>query len=381
MILVSQPSRAADVVIIGGGIIGLSVAFRLQQEKMATLVLDRQQPGREASYAGAGMIAPKFEPATAPFAKLAIASRDGYADFCAELAQLTGVNCEYRDEGTVMPLLDDEEEAYASEILTSAGDSVPLSSLTAREVLDFEPDLSPEVRRGIFIPGDHQVNNRRLVRALVLAVERLGGEIHVDTPVKAIRLHAGKVDRVDTERGPYTAGKVVLAAGCWSHQIDIDDPSLRPPTRPVKGQMLALQSTSCVHLTHNIHSPRCYLVPRLDGRIEVGSTVEDVGFDKTVTAGAMEKLLRAALSVAPKLRDCAVIETWAGLRPGSPDLHPIVGKTDVEGLLMATGNYRSGLLMAPIIGKLMAELILTDQTPQLFEPFPLSRFKDHEDQA
>ena len=370
----AEESRTAEVLVIGGGIIGLTIALRLRQQGVSVIVLERGEPGREASFAAAGMIAPKFEPETEPFARLAIASRDRYRSYCEELKSLTDIDAEYRDEGTVMPLLDDAEEGYASEILQAAGDSVPLQPLTREELLTLEPYLSPEVRRGIFIPGDHQVNNRKLMTALVSAVVKLGGVIRADTPVRAIRLRKGKVSHVETDGGDYSAQFVVLAAGCWSHQIAIDDPSLSPPTRPVKGQMVAVQIPSPARLTHNIHSPRCYIVPRLNGRAEIGSTVEEAGYDKTVTPEAVERLLAAARSVVPALSDSPVIETWAGLRPGSPDNHPIVGKTPAEGLIMATGNYRSGLLMAPITGDLITELILTGQTPPLLAPFSPERF-------
>lgn len=370
----NQQDQTTDVLIIGGGIIGLSIALRVRQKGLSVIVLDKQQPGQEASFAAAGLIAPKFEPATAPFARMAIASRDSYAAFCQELKEISGIDPEYRDEGTVMPLLDESEESFADEIVSSAGDSVPLKMLTAAEVKEMEPHLSPDVRRGIYIPGDHQVSNRKLMQSLIKAVEMLGVAIHAGNAAREIQTPDGKIGHVRTDSGDFTAGRVVLAAGCWSHQVEINESSLRPPTRPVKGQMAAVQMERPVHLTHNIHSPRCYLVPRLDGRVEIGSTVEEVGFDKRVTAWAVEKLLRSAISVMPALRDCAVVETWAGLRPGSPDQHPIVGKTPIEGLLMATGNYRSGLLMAPITGKLMTELILSDETPELLKPFSPARF-------
>ena len=369
-------TRTTEVLIIGGGIIGLTIALRLRRSNVPVIVLEKGEPGRGASFAAAGLIAPKFESETEPFARLAIASRDRYRDYCEELRQLTGVNPEYRDEGTIMPLLDDEEETYANGIIESAGDSVPLKTLSRKNILDLEPDLSPEVRRGIFIPGDHQVNNRKLLQALIAAVQKLGGDIRPNTPARAIRVEAGRVSRVESDKDTYTPRHVVLAAGCWSHQVEIDDPSLSPPTRPVKGQMVAVQMTPPVTLTRNIHSPRCYIVPRVDGRADIGATVEEVGFDTEVSSEAVDKLLAAARSVVPGLRQSPVIETWAGLRPGSPDSHPIVGKTPVEGLIMATGNYRSGLLMAPITGELVTELILTGQTPELLRPFSPGRFTD-----
>lgn len=373
-VVLGKSQCSADVVIIGGGIIGLSIALRLRREKLSVIVLESVEPGKEASYAAAGLIAPKFEPATEPFARMAIASRDIYPEFCVELRELTGVDPEYRSEGTLMPLLSEEEERWAADLTGSADDSVPLTKLTRGEVLSLEPSIAPEVHSGLLVPGDHQVNNRMLLQALLKAVESLGARIQRYTPVRALRVRSNGELLVESDSTHYTGGTVVLSAGCWSHLIEMEDPSLRPPTRPVKGQMVALQMEPARLLTHNVHSPRCYLVPRLGGRVEVGSTVEEVGFNKRVTSGAVEKLLHAALSVLPALQDCSLIETWAGLRPGSPDQHPIVGLTSVEGLLMATGNYRSGLLMAPITAKLVTELIMTGRTPALLEPFSPSRF-------
>jgi glycine oxidase len=365
-----------DALIIGGGVIGLSVAHTLLEQGLRVLVIDADAPGRGASWAAAGVLAPQgAHPHAGPYLYLSLQSRDMFGVYAAQLKEETGVDIEYRTEGGLHVALD---EAEALELEARHRDQealgLPVEKLSGEDVRALEPALSPEVRCGLLFHGLHQVENRRLLKALTVAVGMKGGVFQCGAPVTRLLIKKDRIIGVAMQTEILKAGIVINAAGAWSRTLGGDDPAITPPVKPVRGQMLALDVTARPSFRHVIHSTDQYLVPRRDGRLLVGATVERVGFDTRTTAGGLSRLLTQALRMAPPLETAPVLETWAGLRPMSRDGKPILGPTGVEGLLMATGHYRNGILLAPITAKLIGDYVTTGQVSPDLKPFLLERF-------
>lgn len=365
-----------DVLIIGAGAIGLSIAHTLTTRGLRVTLLDAGEPGKGASWASAGILAPQgAHPHAGTYLDLSLKSRDLYGAWTEQLKEDSGVDIEYRAEGGLHVAMDDEEDAeLESRYRDQQALNLPVDRLCAQDVLALEPSLSPDVRSGLFFKGMHQVDNRRLVRALTVAVGCRGGLFVRGMPVTALRISKGGVTGVDTPKGPYKAGIVINAAGAWARMPGGDDPEITPPVRPVRGQMLSLDAGTISPFRHAIHGLSQYLVPRYDGHLHVGATVEKVGFDANVTAGGIAKLLTNALRMAPCLESCPVVETWAGLRPMSKDGKPVLGPTAVSGLVMAAGHYRQGILWSPLTAQLIADYVTTSTVPAEMEPFLLERF-------
>ena len=379
--------KTADVIIIGGGVIGFVIARQLAKHGASAVLLERSQPGREASWAAAGMLAPQCENIKhEAFSDLLLKSRELYPDFCEQLKDETGVDVEYRTQGAIMPAFNETEyERLKEDYGWQFHGVLPGQELTSDEVLKLEPNLSPDIRGALYFPWDRQVENRKLSYALSLAAINAGVEIVQGVQALSIisrgsnmshgssMSQGSKVTGVRTTGGDFSCETVVNAAGSWANSIGGVAESLRPPVRPVKGQILALDMGSEPLFRHVIYSKR-YFVPRLDGQLVVGSTVEDAGYDKRVTAEGVSYLLNGALEMAPVLKNCSLSSTYAGLRPGTPDELPILGATELAGLIMAVGHYRNGILLAPITGELICDLITTGDTSFPLEPFLLSRF-------
>jgi glycine oxidase len=239
-----------------------------------------------------------------------------------------------------------------------------------------EPHLVGKIAGAVFSQEDHQVDNRKVVAALRVAAEAAGVKIHEHRPIKEISIQGVRADGVVLEDGTRVAADhVVLAAGAWSRGIAGLPPDRRPPVRPVKGQMLALRMDTAVPLlNHVLWAPGAYLVPRRDGRLIVGATVEEKGFDDTITAGGLLTLLEAAWRAIPAIEELPVDEIWTGHRPGSRDDAPILGRAPLENLFYATGHHRNGILLAPVTADAMAKLILDDVADPAIRPFGLERF-------
>jgi glycine oxidase len=367
--------HTSDVIIIGGGIIGLSLARELARRGRAVTLLERHQPGREASWASAAMLAPQGELSEGAFLHLCLSGNRLYPEFRTELEAEIGISCYHREAGTLALAVTDEDEAeYRHTFARQQADGLEVEWMEGAEARALEPALSENVRGGLYLPGDRHIENRQLVPALEQACLRLGVEIICGAQAREILVEDGRAVGVNTSIGDWHGGIIVNAAGAWSAEIGVPDAALRPPVFPVRGQMLAIALPSHNFLSRVVRSPRSYLVPRHDGRLFLGATMERVGFDKRNTVWGIAKLLAGALELFPGLEECAVQEMWAGLRPGTPDNHPILGETTLPGYLMATGMFRNGLLLAPVIAETMAELITTGRAPELIGAFRLDRF-------
>ena len=368
--------RGFDVVIVGGGIIGGSIAFELAQEKLRVLVLDRQAPGQEASWAAAGMLSPSPEnPDSIPLVPLARASLERYPEFVATVEEASGRAVGFRSKGALEVLLAGEAGRELSTLIAlHHGLGLPTEALRLEEALEMEPALSQQALAVALLPYEASVDNRALTEAVLAAAARQGVEIRAATPVTSLLRQGGRCSGVVAGGDQVSAEHVVLAAGCFSSEIE--GVSRYAPTRPVRGQMVALRS-SRVHLTRVLRSARGYIVPRDDARpqkLVAGSTLENAGFEKRVTPGGLAQILSAILELAPGLAGTEIVETWSGLRPDTPDHLPVLGPTDVEGLVMATGHYRNGILLAPVTARLVREWLTGGSTSLPWENFSPLRF-------
>jgi glycine oxidase len=365
--------KAFDVAIIGGGIIGGSIAFELARHKLRVIVLDRQQPGREASWAAAGMLSPPPDsPDAIPLVPLGHASLELYPEFIAAVEEASGREVGYRTEGTIEAIFaGDAERELSTLIALHHGLGLRTEPLRLEEAHELEPALSREARAAALLPYEASVDNRLLTEAVLAAAERAGVEIQAGVEVTSLVRKGARCTGVVAGGEKFAAAHVVLAAGCYSGGIE--GLSRYAPTRPVRGQMLALRS-SRVTLRRVLRSARGYVVPRNDGRLIVGSTLENAGVEKKLTAGGLAGILSAVLELAPGLADATVVETWCGLRPGTPDHLPVLGPTDIEGLVIATGHYRNGILLAPITAKLIREWLTEQRTSLPWETFSPLRF-------
>jgi glycine oxidase len=363
--------------VVGGGVIGLGIAWRAAQAGLSVTVVD-QAPGRGASWAAAGMLAPVTEVhyGERPLLGLNLAAAARWPSFAAEVEEATGHAVGYRPSGTLAVARDTDDNAALEDLYQfQLRCGLKVERLRSRECRQLEPGLAPSIRGGILAPGDHQVDNRALVEALLVACERSGVR-SVEGRVAELVTDGDRVIGVvlgDGER--LAAGVVVLAAGCWSGGLGGVAAEALVPVRPVKGQLLYLRGPADQPLCHrNVRGLEVYVVPRGDGRVVVGATVEEQGFDTRVTAGAVGDLLRAALELLPDVAELELLETVVGLRPGSPDNAPMLGPAGPEGLVVATGHYRNGILLTPVTADAIAELLATGRVPDLIAPFAPGRF-------
>ncbi|MBV9629655.1 MAG: glycine oxidase ThiO [Xanthobacteraceae bacterium] len=376
-----HPTRRDNprVAIIGAGVIGLAIGWRLATRGAQVTIFDRGAAGRGASHAAAGMLAATMEaePGEEALVALGRASHARWAAFAAELLDATRIDVELRTEGTLIVAVTGDDRAQLMHHLALQQKlNLPVEWLTASEVRRREPHLATTIAGAVLCAQDHQVDNRRLVTALREAVRRNGVTIHEHRAVAEILSSAGAATGVVLEDGQQvTADIVVLAAGAWSRGIGGLPADLRPPVRPVKGQMLALHMDPAAPLiNHVICAPGVYLVPRRDGRVLVGATVEERGFDASLTAGAMLTLLESAWRIVPSIEELQILEMWVGHRPGSRDDAPILGAGPIPGLIYATGHHRNGILLTPITADLIAALILDDVADPALAPFGIERF-------
>ena len=370
-------AKTSDVVIIGGGVIGLSIAWRAATAGLSVIVVE-ESPGRGASWAAAGLLAPITEVhhGEEQVLQLGVASLEMYPSFVAELEDLTGASVAYRSQGTLIVAPNADDFAALGDLYKLQQELGLVSrALKRRDARSLEPSLAPAFRAAWLIEGDHQIDNRALADALGAACRMSGVQMITDVAV-AIDVTSDRARGVKLASNSTVAcDRVVLAAGCWSSAIDGIPDDVRPPVRPVKGQLLYLRGPADPPLiAHNVRGLDVYLVPRRDGRIVVGATVEEQGFDTTVTAAAVYQLLRDAYELVPGLGELELLECVAGLRPGSPDNAPMLGESGLEGLLVATGHYRSGILLTPLTAETMTELLVTGRTPARIQPVSPQRF-------
>ena len=370
---------SAEVVIIGGGVIGLSIARALSLRGVSEVMLiERASLGAEASYAAGGILAPQAEADRADdFFRLACRSRGMYPAFAAALHDETGTDIELDTTGTLYVALTEHDQAEIEERYEwqmRAGLSV--EKLTVEDARRLEPCVSENIRGALRFPLDIQVENRRLLGALIAANEKHGVRLITDTSVASVRVAHGRVAGVETSRGFVRTRSVVVAAGSWTSFITASNAPLpRVRIEPVRGQMVCFEANPRI-ARHVLYSPRGYLVPRVDGRLLAGSTSEHAGFEKHVTADGLHSILSHALEIAPAISGLPVTSTWAGLRPRAEDDLPVLGPcAEIEGLFYATGHYRNGILLAPLTGELIAEAIAGNVHSDLLSPFAPDRFE------
>ncbi len=367
------------VLIIGGGISGLGIGWYLARAGCPVTVLERDEAGHGATWAAAGMLAPhvEAEPTEEKLLPLQLASHAAWAGFARELEEASGIAVDYRTEGTLVVALNrDDVERLRFQYNFQRQLGLPVEWWYGDQLRELEPHLARGVVAGIFSALDHQVDNRKAALALRAAFLRAGGVLREHTPVAEIIIEDNRAQGVRTAEGRLLAETVVLAAGAWSRGIGGLPDSVRPPVRPVKGQMLAAQMPPHSPLIqHVVWGQDVYLVPRLDGRLLIGATVEEQGFDTQLTAGGVMRLLQGARDILPEVCNLPLIELWAGLRPGSRDDAPILGLTEIQGLILATGHHRNGILLAPITAQSISHLILTGEVMEEIKPFNVERFK------
>ena len=370
-----QPSP--DAVVVGGGVIGLGIAWRAALAGMAVTVVD-EAPGRGASWAAAGMLAPVTEVhyGERPLLSLNLAAAARWPAFAAEVEEASGLPVGYRPGGTLAVARDADDNAALEDLYQfQLRCGLEVERLRSRECRQLEPGLASSIRGGVLASGDHQVDNRALVEALLVACQRAGVRL-LEGRVAELAVEGDRVIGVVLGDGArLAAGTVVLAAGCWSGGIGGLAPEALPSVRPVKGQLLYLRGPADQPLCQgNVRGLEVYVVPRGDGRVVVGATVEEQGFDTRVTAGAVGDLLRAALELLPDVAELELAETVVGLRPGSPDNAPMLGPAGPDGLVVATGHYRNGILLTPVTADAIAELLATGRVPEMIAPFAPGRF-------
>ncbi len=371
--------------IIGGGVIGLSIGWRLAAAGLSVDIFERDAAGRGASWAAAGMLAAgiETEPGELSLYALNRESQSLWPDFAAAVEAASGEAVGLRQDGTLSVALTRDDVGqlrFTYEFQRSHG--IALDWLSAADARQFEPHLHPNLAGAVLSRGDHQVDNRRLVRALQRAFTAAGGRLHEQAEVTAIDIAGGSVAGVRVGERRHRADKVVLAAGAWSARIAGVPPVARPPVRPVKGQMLALRmNPEAPLLRHVVWTPKVYLVPRRDGRLIIGATTEERGFDRDLTAGGIFALLEGAWRALPAIEELPIDEMWVGFRPGSRDDAPILGPTEVEGLVLATGHHRNGILLTPVTARAIAHYILTGDVEAAIRPFGIGRFATAKEEA
>ena len=370
-----------DVVVVGGGVVGLAAAWRARRRGLSVLVVERGRVGDGASGVAAGMLAPVTE---ADFGDdraidLNLAGLERWPTFAAELSERSGVDTGYRRSGALV-VAADRDDAEVLRRVAGLQRSLGLEAhwLTGRAARRLEPGLSPRVPGAIEAPAEGYVDPVAVVAGLRTALLAEGGELREATAVERLDIAPGgaHVEGVVLGDGASVrAGHVVLAAGAWTGGLAGLPPSTIPPIRPVKGQILTLHTDGGpLPAERLIRTPRCYLVSRPDGRVVVGATSEERGFDVRVTAEGVHRLLEAAREVLPGVDELEFVSARAGLRPATPDNSPAVGHGELDGLIWATGHGRNGVLLAPVTADAVIELVCGEEPPEEVASFGPDRF-------
>ncbi len=366
-----------NVIIVGGGAIGLATGFELVRRGTPATLLERNRAGHGTSWQAAGMLAPDAEIGFEELElyRLSRESLRRWPDFAQAVERASGKDVDYRDEGTLI-VADDRDAAEKIRRLYEfqREQGLEVQWLTGEEAREIEPFVAPRLSAAIHAPSDHQVDNRALMDALRDAFQAEGGTLHEDTSVDAIVPDA-EAPAVVTASGDRVEGThVIVAAGVWSREIDGLSADAQPPVRPVKGQMIQLQMELPFDLRHVVRGPDAYLAPKSNGRLVIGATSEEMGFDTQVTAGGLYDLLEGAWEVVPGIHDLPVDDTWAGLRPATRDHAPLLGSSAAPGVIMATGHYRHGVLLTPVTAQEITRLVRTGETSEWLAPFSPTRF-------
>jgi glycine oxidase len=347
--------KSWDAIVAGGGVIGLSLALELRRQGRTVLVVERHEPGREASHASAGMLAPRDPHTPEKLRKLAAASAAMWPEFAHQLEDESSHRIDLRREGSI--------------IFAATQDNAPAGAreLTFAELTHLEPQLTYRGTRAFFAE-EMTVDARELIAALLKAAKHRGVEIASGIGVTALEVVDGRVHGVETDRTEFRAPVVINCCGAWAAQLA----PLSLPVRPVKGQMLVVIAHDL--LRHSVRDPEVYIVPRSDGRVLVGATQEEAGFDKHVAPDVIQRLHQAAANLVPQLGEARMHEAWAGLRPGTPDDLPLLGATGIAGYFVSTGHFRNGILLTPVTARVMAQLITGHEPEHDLGAFSPERF-------
>jgi glycine oxidase len=368
----------ADVMVIGGGLIGSTLALRLAQAKLKVHVFDAGDPGAEASSAAAGMIAPQGETLELDaFFAFCAASHALYEDFVREVEDLSHLAVGYHREGSILVGMEDRELAELEKAYWAQTRSgLPLERLSTRTLQERMEGLSPQIKSALGVSEDHWVDNELLTRAVIKAAQRLGVVFHAHTPVRRISLADARVESLAAGSADlltrYSAGAYILAAGCWSADLG-ESLGIRTPVKPCRGQMLEFETPE--DLPFVIRCGIHYIVPRAGRRLLVGTTSEYEGFDKAVTAEGLRAILNGVTRFFPRLKEFRFRRAWAGLRPDTADHLPMLGRSAIDNLIFATGHFRNGILLAPLTARLISELVVTGQTSQPLNAYDPMRFE------
>lgn len=368
-----------EILVIGGGCIGLSLAGELAKDHEVR-VLEKDTLGRGASWAAAGMIAPVMEAEYGEddLLELSLRSQELYSEFVRKLENETDRTVDFRTEGTLGLAFDQPQAAELdrkARFLRDRGFEV--RSLDTGEVRSMEPRISSYVVEGVYVPSERQVDNRKLVKALVERCRMRGVDLREDEPVRSVQYDDDRIETVVTSKGEYQPDEVLICAGVGSSRIDgLKEPD-QMPVRPVKGEALSVRLDEPPEIEHVLRTSDVYCVPKSDGRLVVGGTMKEEGYDRRVTAGAVLDLLHEAYEVAPFIYEKELLETWAGLRPASRDSLPILGPSAItDNLVFATGHYRNGILLTPVTVHLLSDWFENRTVPKSMGPFLPSRFQE-----
>jgi glycine oxidase len=359
--------------VAGAGIVGLAAACELARKGARCVVFDRGQAGREASFAAGGILSPQAEtPPDSPLLPLALKGRDRHISLAEELLRLTGVAVEHHRYG-VLSLAFNDVEDEALQRLTRAQKQLGLrAEMISREGLfRMEPGAHQDAVSAALFPDDHRVDNRRLLEGLKALAASRGVEVREYAALRGVEVSGGRVAAVRTDSDRIETGALINALGAWARQLE-GPPSSAPPVRPVKGHMMSLVDGPA--LRHVVYGNHGYIVPRVDGRLIVGSTMEEAGFDTRVTAEGVARLIGIAAAIAPATKKATIADMWTGLRPATPDGLPVIGKGAIDGLVIAGGLFRNGILLGPLVGEIAAALALGETPAVNLSAFDPGRF-------
>lgn len=372
------------VVIIGAGVMGLGLAWKLAKAGRSVVVLEKDRPGAGASSAAAGMLAPMAELQydEEPLLNFSLASQRRWPSFVEELEADAGMSVEYETSGTLLVAWDrDEAEDLKRHYEYQQEMGLNVQWLSGRGLRRLETMLSPRIVGGVHCADDVQVSNRRYVEALEIAARTYGAEIRSGVEVEALLYDGDEVRGVRTAKGEeIVAQTTVVASGAWSHSLGIKG-VVPLHIRPVKGQMMALQMDPKNPILRHVIRRRLegiYLVPKLDGTLVIGGTSEEMGFDERITAYGLRHLLDHAFEIVPGIDELAVKETWVGFRPASSDSGPLLGRSSVPGLAMITGHFRHGIQLSPLSIDVVSDAILHNELPEVARPFVPARFESNQ---
>lgn len=371
-------SDQANILIIGGGVIGLSIARELHRKGSGHItIVDKAACGEESSWAAGGMLGPQAEADSGgAFFDLTLASRDVYPEFADSLLEETGIDVELDRTGTLyFAFSDDDIRHLRARAVWQKQAGLPLEILTAEDARKAEPFASPDVREALFFPGDWQVENRKLLAALRRYAELNGIDVIEHRHVENLTVENGRVTGAETAVSLIHADKTVLATGAWTSLIQLGLAELPVKIEPVRGQIVAYKTAKRL-FNHVVYSRRGYLVPRVDGRILAGSTTEFAGFEKRTTDQAASTIREMAAEIAPSISGLSVYDHWSGLRPKASDGLPVLGSiAGIDGLTIATAHYRNGILLAPLTAKLVADRLVDGVDNAAFTTFGPDRFR------